>query len=298
MKKLVRLPHFTTFLLRRFSTTSAASLRSLLSSPNPSHQTQALSLLSLQPRLLSPVSAQLLINLAETGSLSFPTNISQLTHIAINLSRHVGPTKALEFLRAVRKHGGVVFETRVFNSILNGFAREKDYDRMNQLLSEMKQMGVKPDVFTYGIIMNYLSKSGKIDNALKLLDEMSNPDSEVKPDLIMFNTVINGLCKVFRVKEEALCKNKDVKMAICLVNEMKERGVNANVTTFNAVLKGLRQEEGFEELGFEILDLMVKDKCRPNFVTIDLLINWLPKIGEEIRFKKFIEAFNDCGSNL
>ncbi|KAJ3676844.1 hypothetical protein LUZ60_002568 [Juncus effusus] len=66
----------------------------------------------------------------------------------MNLSRHVGPTKALELLRAVKTNGGFGFETRVFNSILNGFAREKDYDGMSNLVSEMKQMGVKPDVFT------------------------------------------------------------------------------------------------------------------------------------------------------
>jgi len=49
------------------------------------------------------------------------------------------------------------------------------------------------DQFTYGTLINGLSKNGQLKAALHLLQEME--ESSDQPNLVMYSALIDGLCK-------------------------------------------------------------------------------------------------------
>jgi hypothetical protein len=69
---------------------------------------------------------------------------------------------------------------------------------------------------------------------------------------------------------------------------MTEKCVPANVTTYNALLKGL-QYKNMAEKDFEIMEWMRNERCMPDYVTMDVLMEWLSDIGETDRLKHFIQ---------
>ena len=90
------------------------------------------------------------------------------------------------FVKSVRLHvhNFLLFGLYPFKAI-SGILRtfNRDFLRMKLLFSEMKEMGITPNVVTCGIIINELCKSGRVDEALKVFDVMIGEGSEVKPEV-------------------------------------------------------------------------------------------------------------------
>ncbi|KAK4339329.1 hypothetical protein RND71_040791 [Anisodus tanguticus] len=73
--------------------------------------------------------------------------------------------KAWDLLHDMMRLGGQL-EASSFNALLSGLGRERDFQKMNLLMNEMKEKEIKPDVVTFGILINHLCKSYRIDEAL------------------------------------------------------------------------------------------------------------------------------------
>jgi hypothetical protein len=43
------------------------------------------------------------------------------------------------------------------------------------------------------------------------------------------------------------------------------------------------------EKAFELMDRMREERCTPDYVTMDVLMDWLPEIGETERLKCFMQ---------
>jgi pentatricopeptide repeat protein len=101
----------------------------------------------------------------------------------------------------------------------------------------------------------------------------------VPPNTVIYNILI-----------DALCKNNNVERAVSLMDDMKVKGVRPNTTTYNAVLKGVRDKRMLDK-GFELMDRMVEDACSPDYVTMEILTEWLSAIGEIEKLKLFVEGY-------
>ncbi|KAE9620001.1 putative pentatricopeptide [Lupinus albus] len=66
------------------------------------------------------------------------------------------------------------------------------YKSLN-LFDEMFQRGIHPDVWSYNILMKYLFKLGKPDEANRIF--MDIVLGEFRPSPATYNVMINGLCK-------------------------------------------------------------------------------------------------------
>jgi pentatricopeptide repeat protein len=57
----------------------------------------------------------------------------------------------------------------------------------------MEKIGYKPDIVTYGTIMNYLCKMGKTNEAIGLFRKMEEINLEL--DVVLYSTIIDSLCR-------------------------------------------------------------------------------------------------------
>ncbi|KAK9103758.1 hypothetical protein Sjap_021012 [Stephania japonica] len=66
----------------------------------------------------------------------------------------------------------VMVEAASSNTLLAGLGRDLDLKRMNILLAKMKEMEIKPNVVTFGILIHHLCKMHRVNEALQVLEQM------------------------------------------------------------------------------------------------------------------------------
>lgn len=215
----------------------------------------------------------------------FPDTVI-LTQLITNFCRDRKFDCAWDVLDAVMNSGGSVV-TASCNALLTGLGRSKDFKRMNELMAKMKERNIKPDVVTYGILMNCLCKTRRIDKALEVFanirDGGENGMYSVKPDVIIYNTLIDGLCKVGR-QEEGLKMMEQMRSENCC---------KPNTITYNCLIDGFNKV-GEIERALEIFDQMKKDQMPPSVVTLNTLVDGMCRHG---RVNSAVELFNEMQTN-
>ncbi|XP_020675971.1 pentatricopeptide repeat-containing protein At3g61520, mitochondrial [Dendrobium catenatum] len=262
-------------------------LASLLRSPDPNHQAEALSLLRdmlssnshCPPNSLTcsiifftlsrgsqPANDEMLhLIVRMASSRAFTIDTYQFTKVVVGLCRDGRTTKAWDLVHAVKNCGGAV-EVPVWNALLTGLSKDRDTPRMKLVCSEMETAGVA-NVVTYGIVINHLCKSRNIDLAIQMFDKMTKPDSAAGPDTVIFNNVIDGLCKVGRTCE-----------GLALLNQMKIHRCDPNTITFNTLIDGFCKA-GDIDTAHELNSRMVEEGIPPNLVTLNTLISGMCRNG-------------------
>ncbi|XP_009626803.1 pentatricopeptide repeat-containing protein At3g61520, mitochondrial [Nicotiana tomentosiformis] len=202
-----------------------------------------------------------------------------LTKLITNFCRSGKCNKAWDLLHDMMRLGGQA-EAVSFNALLSGLGRERDFEKMNLLMNEMKGKEIKPDVVTFGILINHLCKSYKVDEAMQVFEKMGGSESDgilVKPDLVLYNTLIDGLCKVGRQEE-----------GFKLMEKMRlESGYEPNTVTYNCLIDGFCKA-GEIERSYELFDQMKKGGVVPNVITLNTLLDGMCKHG---RVNSGIELF-------
>ncbi|GAB2271759.1 hypothetical protein Dimus_006589 [Dionaea muscipula] len=158
----------------------------------------------------------------------FPDSVV-ITQIITMLCSHGKSDKGWKVLHAVMK-SDVPVEAPPCNALLTWLARGGEVEKMNLLMKEMKEKGITPNAVTFGIVINSLCKTSRLDQALAVLEKIKQGDDGVmvKPDVVIYNTVINGLCKAGRQDE-----------GLALMERMESEGQCVpNTVTYNCLIDG------------------------------------------------------------
>ncbi|KAL5792327.1 hypothetical protein ACOSP7_000921 [Xanthoceras sorbifolium] len=211
----------------------------------------------------------------------FPNTI-WLTQLISRLYRIAKGCQAWDLVQELMKLGADL-EVASCNALLSGLGRDGDFKRMNQLLMEMKENDIQPDVVTFGVLINRLCKSYRIDEAMKVFEEMNKGNESdgvcVEPDVIIYNTLIDGLCKVGRQEE-----------GLGLMERMRsEKGCAPSVITYNCLIHGFCKAGNIER-GQELFDEMNKRGVKPNVVTLNTLVDGMCRHG---RIHSAVEFFKE-----
>lgn len=94
---------------------------------------------------------------------------------------------------------------------------------------------------------------------------------------------------------DSLCKNNKEEAALSLMVDMKERGVRPNTTTFNAIFKGLRQRNWLDK-ALKMMDQMTEQACNPDYITMEILTEWLSAVGETEKLRAFVKGYEVSAS--
>ncbi|XP_026384198.1 pentatricopeptide repeat-containing protein At1g64100-like [Papaver somniferum] len=146
------------------------------------------------------------------------------------------------------------------------------------LLGEIIKRGYHPNVITFGTLIKGLCQQGKIDSAFQVFGKMRYTsqrmfsyealvlfsemlrDSDVVP-VVVYNSLINGLCSSGRFKE-----------AERFFQEMADRGISANVKTYSCMIDGHCLRGHWEEAR-RYFDEMMDRGISPDIVTFNILID-------------------------
>ncbi|XP_051147659.1 pentatricopeptide repeat-containing protein At3g61520, mitochondrial [Andrographis paniculata] len=190
-----------------------------------------------------------------------------VTEIVIRFCSSGELDKAWSVFREAMNSGYDVSIT-AYNNLLTFLSRKNDFGRMNLLMKEMKEKGIKPDVVTCGIVVKHLCRSRRVDEAMEFLEKMTDEEIGVTPDTIMYNTIIDGLCKVGRWEEGLKVMEKMSRESKC----------SANTVTYNCMIDGVCKA-GEIEKGLELFEEMRKHGVEVNAITLNTLLDGMCKNG-------------------
>ncbi|KAG2725376.1 hypothetical protein I3760_01G062800 [Carya illinoinensis] len=181
--------------------------------------------------------------------------------------------RAWDVLHDVMKAGGTV-EAASCNALLTELGRDGD----------MKEMDIQPNEVTFGILINYMCKSRRVNEALEVFEKMKggNDGLSVEPNVFTYNTLINGLCKVVRQEE-----------GLTLMDRMRSENKCApDTVTYNCLIDG-SCKTGEIEMAQELFDQMNKERVFPNVITLNTLVDGMCRHG---RINSAVQLFNEMGS--
>ena len=156
-------------------------------------------------------------------------------------------------------------DIKAMNVILNGWCVLGNVHEAKRFWKDIIASKCRPDVVSYGTMINALTKKGKVGKAMELYRAMWEPGRD--PDVKICNNVIDALCFKKRIPE-----------ALGVFKEMSEKGCSPNAATYNSLLKHvckLRRPEKVWELVEEMEDK--GGSCSPNDVTFGYLIKYSQK---------------------
>ncbi|XP_039008313.1 pentatricopeptide repeat-containing protein At3g61520, mitochondrial-like [Hibiscus syriacus] len=116
----------------------------------------------------------------------------------------------------------------------------------------------------------------------KISEGRGNDDLSIEADVV-YNTLIDGLCKVERVEE-----------ALQLMEQMKStKGLAPDMVTYTCLINGFCKV-GEIERGKELFDRMIEEVVLPDVVSLNILVDGMCK---HERINSAIVLFNDMQGN-
>merc|ERR1719311_1932474 len=144
--------------------------------------------------------------------------------------------------------------------MINACAGCGNMDRVSQLLEDMKESKVEPDIITYSTIVKGYCLAGDVDRAFEVLEEMKS-SSKFAPDEILYNSLLDGCAKQHRVEE-----------AVRLLDDMKQSGVAPSNFTLSILVKLMGRARRLNEAFALIEELCALHGFRPNIQVYTCLI--------------------------
>ena len=154
---------------------------------------------------------------------------------------------------------------------------------------------VTPDACTYNILINAFFRTGCLDDAWNVFDEMRKRG--VRPNVVTFVTLVSGLCvnnrleealrlkddmvRVYGIKPNAsvytplikeLCRTGDLNLAFGLKDEMERYKIQLDSAVYTTLISALFKV-GRKDMVYQILEKMKVSGCKPDTVTYNAMIH-------------------------
>ncbi|KAJ4977689.1 hypothetical protein NE237_008469 [Protea cynaroides] len=135
--------------------------------------------------------------------------------------------KAKELLREMADDTGIEPDVVSYNTLIDGCILVDDSAGALAYFNEMRAHGIAPSKISYTTLMKAFALSGQPKLANKVFDEMLK-DPRVKVDLIAWNMLVEGYCRLGLVEE-----------AKKIVQSMRENGFYPDVATYGSLANGI-----------------------------------------------------------
>ncbi|XP_045786918.1 pentatricopeptide repeat-containing protein At1g34160 [Trifolium pratense] len=210
-----------------------------------------------------------LFAVSPAGNLSFAGNFfRQIQNPTTNdynavlrgLAQSSEPTQSISWYRNMLRCGKKI-DALTCSFALKGCARALAFSEATQLHSQVLRYGFDDDVLLVTTLLDVYAKSGYIDDAKKVFDEMQ------QRDIASWNAMISGLAQGSRPNE-----------AIDLFNKMKEEGWRPNDVTVLGALSACSQLGALKQ-GEIVHGYIVDEKLENNVIVCNAVIDMYGKCG-------------------
>ncbi|KAI3459749.1 hypothetical protein Pfo_016412 [Paulownia fortunei] len=245
--------------------------------------------------------------------------------------------KAL-FLFQEMKKNGVVPNVYTYSIMIDRFCKAGLIQQARCWFEEMMRDGCTPTVVTYTAIIHAYLKARKINDANEracaIYEKMRgnanvhdvdiyfriSDDSNKEPNVITYGALVDGLCKVHRVREarnlldamtaegcgpnhivydaliDGYCKVGKLDEAQEVFAKMSERGYIPNVYTYSSLIDRLFKDKRLD-LALKVLAKMLEYSCPPNVIIYTVMVDGLCKVGKTDEAYKLMLMMEEKGCN-
>jgi len=137
--------------------------------------------------------------------------------------------RALELLRQMCNESGLKPDEVMYNSLLDGCAREQRLDDALSLLAEMRAAGIAPSNYTLSILCKLLGRSRRLTQAFELVASISK-EFGFQPNIQVYTCLI-----------QACFHNRQVDKAFALHDRIVRDGVDPDEKTYTVLASGCLQ---------------------------------------------------------
>eukprot|EP00347_Sterkiella_histriomuscorum_P013026 403366299 len=168
--------------------------------------------------------------------------------------------RAMEVFETM-KRDGVQLNTIIFTTLIKGFAKSFKLDQALEVYQIMKMDDkIKPNNVTFNSLIDCCIRCNSIKKAMEIFEEMKQPISHTKPDLITYSTMIKGFCR-----------EKNIQQALIMLNDMEKNNIMADEVLYNSLLDGCCKANEIE-MALKVYKNMEILKIKPSNVTYSILI--------------------------
>ncbi|KAK7387103.1 hypothetical protein VNO78_27613 [Psophocarpus tetragonolobus] len=180
------------------------------------------------------------------------------------------------------------------NRVMNSLCGSYGVERAGLFLQKLESLGFSPDEVSYGILIGWSCREGKMKDALSCLSVMLS--KSLVPRVYTYNALISGLFKVGMLDH-----------AWDIVDEMIERGTMPDISTFRVLIAGYCKSRKFDKVKSLIHDMekrgLIKLSLMENPISKAFLILGLDPLSVKLRRDNDgglskTEFFDDVGNGL
>ncbi|KAL1549475.1 pentatricopeptide repeat-containing protein, chloroplastic-like protein [Salvia divinorum] len=164
--------------------------------------------------------------LVEMARIGVPANLITYNILLKGYCHRLQIDKAEDLMREMEE-AEIQPDVISYNTLIDGCILVDDCAGALSYFNEMRKRGIAPTKVSYTTLMKAFASSGQPKLASKVFEEMLK-DPRVKVDLVAWNMLVEGYCKVGLVEE-----------AKSVIEKMKEEGMGPNVATYGSLANGI-----------------------------------------------------------
>jgi len=150
----------------------------------------------------------------------------------------------------------------VFGSVLKGYGRARQMERVWAVFKEMLSRNITPSVITYNAVIDACARNGQTDRIPQLLEDMKKQGLEA--NLITYSTMIKGSCQ-----------QGDMQSALATLETLRKAPrFKPDEIVYNTLLDGCAQA-GLVSEGERIFTEMQAEGVQPGAYTLAVLVRLL-----------------------
>nr|XP_017241825.1 PREDICTED: pentatricopeptide repeat-containing protein At3g09650, chloroplastic-like [Daucus carota subsp. sativus] len=171
-----------------------------------------------------------------------------------------------------------------YTTVISAFVKVGAMDRARQVLAEMSRIGVPANRITYNILLKGYCEQLQIEEAKELIRVMADGDAGLEPDVVSYNTLIDGCILI-----------DDGAGALTYFNEMRARGIAPSKVSYTTLMKAFALS-GQPKLANKVFDEMLNDpRVKVDLVAWNMLVEGDCRLGLLEEAKRIVERMKENG---
>ncbi|EOA14395.1 hypothetical protein CARUB_v10027590mg [Capsella rubella] len=196
-------------------------------------------------------------------------------------------------IQEMRKENPQLIGPELFVVLVQRFASADMVKKAIEVLDEMPNLGLEPDEYVFGCLLDALCKNGSVKDAAKLFEDMR---LRFPPNLRYFTSLLYGWCSQGKMMEakHVLVQMKEagfepdivdytnllsgyansgkIADAYDLLKDMRRRGFEPNANCYTVLIQALCKVDRVEE-AMKVFAEMERFECEADVVTYTALVN-------------------------